>query len=1672
MSENEVLQVKEGNDKTSEVEESKSELQQESQELRESNPVNDDTTDTASDLVPELELVEDKPLTGEELKRAKFVQDQVISLFKVTQPRPEGLTDQEYDEHVDKKIEAIRKEKEAGIYGPESKEAFKNTVTWLEQQAIPGAVTELHRLELEIPAGSPLTLPKDKQDRAISVDLYKELVAEGYLKARLNIDANELPEDQELDKFSDSLLWLKEVDERATTARAQQQDRLLEKEIKRLISDPETQEAWLDRRDSTPEEWRRAAIRAVDLANRVRNYTEAMDSLNRASNARSFSFEKPPGAEVIRNDKGKITEVKLDLPKDLRLDHPENAKKVRELEQWMKDHGEEVDQAIQELIKLESDPDRLLYWGEVDMPTTAVKLDAQGNVSDFIEPKNERGHEPKINLVDLEFDVKEVKGEDGTTKIVVSNDVQYRNSKWYNYLNIGAESIGNEINVPSREYDPEDWVPIRSGGKVEIMKAKDLASWKLRRQTFHYGEKALIATLDASMLVTGTIAVGGAVKAARAGQLVLSQAAKQAAKGALRATVGATGIVNNAYFQNTDIGQKIQTARGLYFVGEAAIGLGAGGWRLAKSFRGAAETANAGKSAAAIVEQHIEATKWANRIYKPAEVAATATMYPFAAIIGMDIHHQLDGLSEIGRNDPTRAALRQAKDGRGDHEPEKQAEVGPITDELKSAELEKYGELLATDSTNPKIKEIIEKTQKLIEEDANAQEIKEYKQELMEHFMPSSDYIVDAEKDHSFSSQKANGHVVYQEKQSRDVQTAAALALLQLSRNEDGSIDETLAERNVDIPEYQYKVQEFDEYSGTSYDVTKTKPARVESQALKTSDIANFLRREIESPKEESRLVASSDLALQLGVASGREVAGILQDVITSDSSTELEKTEAVLRLGLTVDALKVQESADLTVEEQAREDSKKVGLSSRAIKAYLEDLSSTGATENVRAAATLMSFANNESDANERRALISKYAKLLSESAQAPQEFTTKAIEALEGELGSENSSGERKFHAAAALIEFTKGGGEFVNENPGLKQRTYEAVSQLVSKEDVALSTDAIKLLTPEGLRSLSPRSAESVRRNTVGIVTNLGDEIYNNTLTSKDIENRVKFLEVIKPVVVDASQLQKNSVEVTLISVFDSKAGYNYADFSPELRKAAIKAVTDLGSRTAFGKLRETLAGNSEEGIKKDWDASVRYEALKALEQMKDPKLRGVVLSIIGSETDPLVSARLSDVRFTQQRLDPTSEEYKREYEAAKARLIRDPFSGHKSIERDIQRTFGNTPNARKKYIRKFMDDNYPLLNGKTYSDKRSDEGHDAADEVYSGLGGNISWLFSSRSTIDRNESNAKINRQNEIFAQRARQFERLIDDAALTNDKGMKAKMALADILHSNGNHFQSNEAVWAQQQAAKALLELSKPGVENREFVTWAIKTGLTSSPSMDAWSRRRLYEALVVNLANPSQTGGRVMSKEEVSITAAEALKLQQNQRLEEPDSGLQRALIRTIVANGHHRIYPVFEAMAESSKDQRVKADAKNALELMRDSVLRSFNELPVDHTTTRAQAALNIEEAMQNNDNNSQEVIDAIFAATKLQRIGGVRTSEKFFVEDPRVKVLEVAMNSNNEKVRLAAAGGLLHMVHFSRLNDGNISLDLTKARNILESIQTNSTVDRLKHDARMFSTLARAR
>lgn len=1593
---------------------------------------------TDSPVLPEVSIQNDKPANPEEAQRLHFLQQQLINIYPLYQPRDNNATPEDIETRNKQGVDQLNQEAREGKFGPATRKAYQDMVTWLERSAVPGAITELSRLSLPLPPGTPLPLPADAQGRLSEPGYYRELVASGRLKPELGLKPDSIPGDREVEKIDDVMRWLKEVDGSARTARERLQDDILEREIKKIVTDPEQQQAWLDKRNSNPREWRAAAMEAVDLATRVGRYIEAMDGLNRAGHR--FGFSLPEGAEVVRDDKGKITSVKLDLPDDLRLGHPENAEKMENLKRWMADHGEQIDQAVREVIELEKNPDRLLFWGEVEVPGGLVKLDEKGEISQFVDRQDADGSETELNLAAMEFDVEEITV-NGKKKIVVSNSVQYQHSNWYNYLNIGADDVGSRIDVGKREYDPEDWVPIRNGGKVEIVQAKDLADWRLKQQVFHYGEKALVATLDGAMLVTGTIGVAGAVKAAQAGRLVMSQALKQGLKGALRATVGASGIVNSAYWSESETGRGIQTARGLYFVGEAALGLGGGGMRLINRMRG---VEGVGNSAHAVVEAEINASRWAST-YRYADKAATLTMYPFAYLITADIGHQIETLNDLGKGNPLHTAMRRAQDGQGDHAPEGTSEPAIDNTKVQNIELDNYESLLAGDKINPEIKEILDRTRRLIEENASQDEKQTYIRTLMDRFLPNGDAIVAEEKNGTFEKDRQDRHTAYADTQDRAVQTAAALAILQLNRGQDGALPETLGSREVDVPSYEYTETEYGFES--SYEVTRTKPARKESQELKTSDIAAFLRRELESPKPESRLVASSDLALQLGVASGREVAGVLQDVIASDTTSQTEKVQAVLRLGAVADALKVQEQAQaqsMTPEETFKDESRRVGLTSSAIEAYLGNVARQGGNQDLRAAAALMLQAGAESAPADRQALFSQYARKLAENQGTEGAFSRYAVDTLSTAMTDSNKTGDQRLVAASSLLDLV---------GPEGGATAYEAIANLVDSKNVDLSRRAIELLSPEGLALLdkeNPQLATRAREQGIQIIKDTAARVRDGSLSYADEAQRSAFFNAILPLVKDGTQLQKSQTDLLLRGFIDP-ASDSFADISPKLRRASISALSDLGSRGALEVIRERLTGSPDKGIERDWDAGVRYEALKALENMKDPMLRPTVLGLLDKETDPAVSGLLREVRFSQERLDPTSEEYKRRYQETAASLMHDPFEGWDNLKAQVDAYRANLPQASKDqalslFIRKWRNDNYWMLDGVEFNRYRDKKGQEAADGVYSGVGGFFSWVFSSGSTVRAEENKARNAERQRITDRRDGDFQDLIEKASLRSAEGMKAKMALVDILVNGGQPFADSESAWAQQKVAGAIRDMARPGQENRDYIVWAIETGLTSGPGMDPTARRYLLEGLV-NLAKESGNGGTAVSREEAAMIAARALDLQNNQRAPyQPDPTIQGQLVQLLGQYKHHRTYPVLEALAAERRGTALGDQALSVLADLRDSVNVVWQDTAADHTTTPADRSSNLRSVLGDN-KDTQITVEAIMASVKGMPITGR--------DDPRLAMLQIALNDSNPRVRLAASYVLLQGADPS-------TFDLSAVRKSLEEMRDHGGQAGYRRDA----------
>src|SRR5205823_5954418 len=92
--------------------------------------------------------------------------------------------------------------------------------------------------------------------------------------------------------------------------------------------------------------------------------------------------------------------------------------------------------------------------------------------------------------------------------------------------------------------------------------------------------------LDVGMLVTGTIEIRGAMAAATAGEMALRTAAAQALKGTFRASIGLTGLFNNAAVKETEFGRNFLMGRNMVMLTDATFSLGKSGLAWLKGANG------------------------------------------------------------------------------------------------------------------------------------------------------------------------------------------------------------------------------------------------------------------------------------------------------------------------------------------------------------------------------------------------------------------------------------------------------------------------------------------------------------------------------------------------------------------------------------------------------------------------------------------------------------------------------------------------------------------------------------------------------------------------------------------------------------------------------------------------------------------------------------------------------------------------------------------------------------------------------------------------------------------------------------------------------------------------------------------------------------------------------
>lgn len=1462
----------------------------------------------------------------EALARNDYLQETLIKLnglFTEFRPGADPKNREEDFKAWTKGIEEQRKniqlEREQGVFGPATAKAYAQYKDWLEKVAVPGAVRSMDGYQLAMPPGCPIALPFDQQQRALNPELYKALASADRNKLDLQVDTKRVPTEAEMDKLDNTFGWLTKCHEALKAAQNRQRDDFLVDMIERQG----LPKKWLEGREINPDAWRSSAAEMVDLSLRSRNYVEAMQSLFKDSHYRDFPLQFPPGTSITVDSNGKqrtftdrdlvdpavrsilgnakITGIKLDLPEDLRQENPANKQKIERLRQWLDKYGDQIDQCMVEYKKFQENPDAIVMYGDQEWSGGwKGRFNGKDEFVGMALPGYQGAPGEQLKEVNLTgYDFKTEKLDNG--KIRVTQTIKAENAPIYAYQNIrmfGVEQVGKEMPVESKEYDPEDWVPVKDGGKIQIVKAKNLDDFRTTQRNWYVGEKVAVAVADGLIVFPPAVELSVALRSARlatkAGEVALKLSGKQLAwemtKDAGKVAIGMAGVFNNAGARDTSWGQAVNTARGLYFLGDISKGLVQGSFRLARGAKLGQELSGAekvhtlihGRKAAEGVKP-LEGIPFVKQLHTGGQWGFKASEASFIPILWKDIGHQIDEIANKHK-DHLRDAAIQVGDGRGLQKAEKGSFDVSDPRKLEGAQqlLDNYAATLKDGrkpETQEKVQDIIDRTKQLLGPKATDKERAQYRDHLLRSItftaaevqqmenkyaeeVDSRSYQLTEQQVHDLmdpikrrefpKSIRETAEKILAEKDA-DVVAASQIGLLYLSRDKDGKISEQLARVPLDIPEYKRTITI--PGHGDSPDRTETitiKPRSLDA-SLSAGELVDTLKRDLESPSLGNRGIATGDALLRIGGITHQQYGGVLQDVLTNKNSSKSDRMKALTdtmssRFATIIDGIRHQEtenSATVSAEARDRALGKSFGLSSADFLRTLEETAKKDTDADVRAMAAALVHGLREREASDRAALLITYNEAWQALKNKPDGTFAKEIaqhlKAAQAAIVDESRSDkelqrERKLNAALALSMMSD------TKDAATQNEISRAMAGCFSESNLSINLQVMRELIPERIKELSksdPDAANKLRQKAIDFLQ-VPD-------TVDQMSQMAGIMQRMKALVFDSfPEGGDNKLRTELTQqlatkykdMLDPSRRKQFAQYSPDMRAAAIQGLADLGARDQasldlihkYISSQKTYAIGEKTVEAGENDARVRSAAAYALKRLNDSDLKNIVIDLIDKETDPQVAQQLRDIEFDTRRIEPDSREYKQMYEAALKEII-DPAG-----------------TAKYEYLKKWGDGetlewlkaNYPNMNIKDFMAHTN-------SLIQGEIPVNRFWSLKETEAYEEYKIISK------KMDKRWEQWTDLCKQAKGDGEEANKAKMALGYILNHpdymgasgltlefEGDKYKKGVVdSWKRlynhdyaEMAARALTECSGAGCGGRDLTAHIIRMGLGYQQNM------------------------------------------------------------------------------------------------------------------------------------------------------------------------------------------------------------------------------------------------
>lgn len=457
-------------------------------------------------------------LTTSQLSRLAYLQEQIVNLRRLElklESKAGVGTAEEREKLIAKETERMKSEFDNGVFGGETRYLYKQVLRFLEKQF--AAQKENRGLRLEDKQELD-TLPK------LSLDL-------GKAGNEIGLNPYLLPSDSDLNKLDKACLRF--LDETLPS--------IIDNRLSTIIDKNKFPQAWKDR-SGNPAEKRERAEELLRLASLTQEYVKAMHYLNKAGG--NFPIDFPAGAKIDFEESGEIQTVNLPLPPTL----AKGSREEKVLKDWINSHESLFLQVSEELER-----------GILDGPLAIAEIPGKGIVSDT----KYTGEDREYNLRTTDYRVCK---KDGLIHITPST--RFWSVPFLSIHNTRKNEVIEATEEEARVYNPADFVEVLRDGKVELIRASDLAQVHDKDISSRNFWKGATITADLAMslamILTGTAELAAAYRSCRylAGLGQIS-----------RAAAGASILIENEGAKEYKLGRAASNFRHFLFAAESGYSL-------------------------------------------------------------------------------------------------------------------------------------------------------------------------------------------------------------------------------------------------------------------------------------------------------------------------------------------------------------------------------------------------------------------------------------------------------------------------------------------------------------------------------------------------------------------------------------------------------------------------------------------------------------------------------------------------------------------------------------------------------------------------------------------------------------------------------------------------------------------------------------------------------------------------------------------------------------------------------------------------------------------------------------------------------------------------------------------------------------------------------------------